>query len=135
MDAPKDFPWREGMRVTTTNGYHFRLYMGEGGILIGQGEGGAGYLPGWTADLAQMVGADPDPTDGATIGALAAAVREAYPDWFAVCCQYRGSVEEWNVVGRHQSREMRHSHAIIGAGPTEFAAWLAAWNARPKDKA
>lgn len=71
----------------------------------------------------------PDLTDPATIGALAGAVREAY-----------GS----RRVGIHhlprfcQARALNvypdgnYDYSILGEGPDEAAAWIAAWTARPR---
>lgn len=130
MTVPADFPWRAGMRAGMRGGGYVRLYVGVGGILIGQGEGDSGYYPAWTL-TAECADPLPDLTDPATLGALLGAVRVAYPSWFAISCQYRGSAEAWHVVARRKDYRDRNDHAILGAGETEAEALLAAWAARP----
>jgi hypothetical protein len=118
------------MRAGMRGGGYVRLYVGVGGILIGQGEGDSGYYPAWTL-TAECADPLPDLTDPATLGALLGAVRAAYPSWFAISCQYRGSVGKWHVVARREGFLDRHDHAILGEGKTEAEALLDAWAARP----
>ena len=135
---PADFPWSAGMLVRTSlhgshplglpgglpAGTHIRL----DGVTPEDGE--SHYMDllseGRCSEEHPCV---PDLTDGATIGALAGAVREAY-----------GS----RRVGIHhlprfcQARALNvypdgnYDYSILGEGPDEGAAWLAAWAARPR---
>jgi hypothetical protein len=70
----------------------------------------------------------PDSTDPATIGALLGAVREAYADpliFVAPAAGFDNVPTRWASLSEHGQR-------LTGLVETEFAALLAAWNARPK---
>ena len=145
-EANKGFPWRVGMQsVPDRHGRVYRVFrvpalrdgspeeVAEGPPIadalcvakVGPYERGASMVFELDEDDA------PDRDDPATIGAFLGAVREAYPEWFAISCQYRGSVEAWNVVARRKDYRDRNDHRILGEGATEWDAIEAAWNVRP----
>ena len=108
------------MRAGMRGGGYVRLYVGVGGILIGQGEGDSGYYPAWTL-TAECADPLPDLTDPATLGALLGAVRVAWG--CPTAWVWWSTVEGWIVTRGDGDR--------IGQGPTEAEALLAAWVARP----
>lgn len=76
--------------------------------------------------------AQPDLTDPATLGALLGAVREAYQEPRIYAKPYGGG---WACIGvpTPGADGLAGMLApILGHGPTEAEALLAAWNARPR---
>lgn len=116
--VPADFPERPGMRFIID-----KTVYRVGDDLYLRDSDNEGPNP----DMPKL----PDFDDPATLGALLGAVREAYPFWFAISCQYRGSVEAWHVVARRKDYRDRNDHAILGEGATEADALLSAWAKRP----
>ena len=144
---PADFPWSAGMLVRTS--LHGSHPLGlPGGLPAGthirlDGEtpedGESHYMDllseGRCSEEHPCV---PDLTDGATIGALAGAVREAWGDPYA----HAVPLVEGSLVGPPRWR-WRVLCAVPGSDPIrrrlrDFvdddlgAAWLAAWAARPR---
>lgn len=124
MTIPPDFPWRPGMLVGI-RGRRRRFRIAgrrQTFMFLVNEELGVGT---WElrADLR-----NPDLTDPATIGALAGAVREAWGDTNAYAT-WDG--DQWHVHARINP-DVAASFDGVGDGDTEAAAWLAAWNARPR---
>lgn len=122
MTLPPDFPWRRGMTAILPDGTRTLVLRADAEEVE-------------TEDVIYEVETRrhlrPDPSDGATLGALEQAVGEAYPEWPVVCTVYRGSAQEWQVVGRYKDYARRHDHDTLGAGVSRHDALLAAWNAQP----
>lgn len=114
------------MRAGMRGGGYVRLYVGVGGILIGQGEGDSGYYPAWTL-TAECADPLPDLTDPATLGALLGAVREAWgcPGAHTACGTdpSTGRIAWWFASVGGEDRLFRCDD--------EGTALLAAWAARP----
>lgn len=121
----KPFPWRPGTRAIDNRGNAWRLYVGSGDLLCAQGEPG-GYCSGWLT-FADLMGARPDETDPATLGALLGVLREERGDpTIYVRPVYSMQTAEhvgWQVGDQWQER--------LACGPTEFAALMAALEATP----
>lgn len=101
----KPFPWRRGMTAIDERG---ELWLVE-------------------SDTKNWAQCRPDPNDGATRGALLDAVREVWkdPDAYA----YHDD-DEWCVPIAHNGT-FNANDWLLFAGPSEFAALLAAWEAAP----
>ena len=141
MTAPADFPWRPGMLVRCSPSRDWLVTAIEGTIacLI---EADSVWPKTWGyrdtdgADLSD--GWEPVLTDGATLGALAGAVREAWGDPYA----HAVPLVEGSLVGPPRWR-WRVLCAVPGPEPIRVrlrdfidddlgTAWLAAWAARPR---
>lgn len=164
----KPFPWRAGMRAIDRRGNPWRVYADGFSGLRGQGEP-AGYTADWLS-VAELLGAMPDPNDGATRGAFLDAIREAWrlptahvvwsadkarvhdpdrpwrsgddndPALIELLNQYTwmvkgpGQTDAWlaDIENRVSSEVYaRVLRDILGNGPSEFAALMAAWEAAP----
>lgn len=118
--VPPDFPWRPGM-LDGSSGDHM---FSDTHILRVDGiDSGVEERPG---------DAWPDYTDDATVGALLGAVRVAFGEPRIHCKPYE---DGWAVIGVPTPGAPGLAGMlapILGDGPTEFSALLAAWDARPK---
>lgn len=128
---PADFPFRPGMRVRCSPAREWIVTSIEGTIAclteadaVWPETWGYGGVDG--ADLSD--GWEPDLTDGPTKGALLEAVREAYGDPYMLCAPSIGFdlfPTTWAVIDLNGLR-------VTQTHPTEGAALLAAWKARPR---
>lgn len=155
-EIPKDFPWRAGMLHNVWGRLLVVEFCDDGAWVCGHEqpinewgntanppdvatrsmhyvfEKGDDDVP---AKIVEVVESDgvPDLTDPATVGALAAAVREAWndPALYAVPVmdEERDGPIAWSI--RQPARYGSHER---GRGVTRGEAWLAAWNARPVPK-
>lgn len=75
----------------------------------------------------------PDPTDGATLGALESAIAEHY-DGIVWSQPDRDYPERWCVLLQRPPKTAtgRTSLEAIGQGTTRFEALIAAWKGRPR---
>lgn len=134
ISIPPDFPWRGGM-LWHVDGGECPLCCGAAGFRWHEADGSengetcpcSGRAPDWTPKPWEPRGAVPDPTDGATRGALLDAVRKAWGDPFAYVTRGGGSEE----IGVWHVHIDAGSHRVSRRGSTEFDALLAAWAARP----
>lgn len=115
---PPDFPWRAGM-----------LFRWMGQPLCVYDTPPDGRLRSWVGDYLDTFdpdGLEPDPTDGATLGALLVAVREAWGPAFGTGVLHLRPYDatRWAVFSC--------GTALTEPQATEFDALLAAWNARPR---
>ena len=122
MTIPPDYPWRPGT-LSLQHGVPARLV----------GQDAAGRWNAWDASgtwlrYASLDGIEPDLTDGATKGALLEAVREAYGDPTAYVMPDGDTWVVWACIPGDDAR----SKDGVAEGPTEGAALLAAWEARPR---
>ena len=117
------------LAIRTSDGASGRVAFGDDGRTFAV----FGYVRPWKAEESR-----PDLTDGATIGALAGAVREAWRDPYA----HAVPLVEGSLVGPPRWR-WRVLCAIPGPEPIRVrlrdfidddlgTAWLAAWAARPR---
>ncbi len=108
-------PWLAGMRTTRP---HWRAYAREGG-LAGAGEP-AGYVADWEALFggSYPVQRQPDTTDPATVGCLAALAREALGRPRMTCTPYSVG-DGWGISGAPHT-------IVVEMHPTEGEAWAAA---------
>lgn len=116
----KPFPWRAGMRSLPMADDCARIVIGiDPGYVYGVRAGDLRARP----DCAALrYDAQPDPTDGTTLGALLQAVRAAYSDPRAYC-MFSRSIGAW--VFCSFGRDPIESYV------SEFSALLAAWEAAP----
>lgn len=125
MTIPPDFPWRAGARYRLSPTHPWCRYEGDDAS-DDDGNPATETLPTQRSPLVEI-----DPTDGATVGALAQAVREAWADpTIYVEIGFVGPdapASAWLRSGTGRDEPYAKES-------TEFAAWLAAWNARPKEQ-
>lgn len=112
----KDFPWRAGMLA---------LWPGQWARIVAVSDDGwVSWMDGECPGDTLPPEAQPDPTDGATLGALLAAVRETMGPSRPGSANGYCAQEIGLLVARY----------LIGAESPEkvFAALLATWEARPR---
>lgn len=137
------FPWRRGMHGLDTKGEGFTVVLVHpvDGAIVMRDRAVVSALP-VSSEFMRL--ARPDLTDPATVGALAAAVREAFGTADLETCR---GVDGYYIVdfapendpdeGRDWPTLRIDGTLAVNSKPEERgknrgAAWLAAWNARPR---
>lgn len=144
MTIPPDFPWRP--RMLTTSGDTVLSVLPDRRLAIDDMAIGGDGL---TYTVVSADDFEPDPTDGATVGAtvgaLAQVVREALgrPFLETFCGNRAFFIADfapenepaeggsWPTMRTDGSFAVNLMPEVCGDG--RFSAWLAAWNARPKE--
>lgn len=128
----KPFPWRAGMRAIDRRGNPWRVYADGFSGLRGQGEP-AGYTADWLS-VAELLGAMPDPNDGATRGAFLDAIREAWGEPL-IYIQWSYTWKKWYPYRRGDTLgtgvEGDDRRFTLGGFDSEWDALMAAWEAAP----
>ena len=133
MSDPEAVPRPVQMPVSAPSALRARVNAAHLGTWYGVGEYDVD-APDWEGEPCgggDLPGTLPDLTDPATLGCLLALVREAWGVASVVYLPRDGAVREWRVVTYAHGADWLTPARLLGEGPTEAAALVAALEAAP----